>query len=504
MVRPLLTLAVIAVCACAPVPGAAGGEPHVIECSTTVPCAAGKTCLATGLCATTCSSDAACPGGKCSAAGGCVATTGCGGSLDCAVGTVCGNSVCVAPCTATSCLAGERCTTSGRCLPGPGADANTGAGAKDAGGIDVFPEGNSCGGERYAATAVEANFLIVLDHSGSMKELVGGKPKWTTAVEALRSVTTTHQSTVRFGLQIFSMANPACFVGKVDVPVDTMQAAAISAALPSIADGKSTPIGGALHAAAANQGIRDSARSNNVLLVTDGEENCNGTPVDEVKRLFGSGVKTYVVGFGGQVNASMLSQMATQGGTARPSAVKYYQADDPNGLTAAFGAITNGALACDVRLVVAPPDPSLISVYVNGVLQSRDPGRKNGWEYSPDGRRVTLYGGTCSVLTQNPQANVTIVYGCPDGTLVPGGPGGRCTAPSQCGSGRCVANFCVAPALADGSACVTNGDCRSGFCIDGFCGTPAGGGKPVGATCANDAECDSTICLSGFCTSPIN
>ncbi len=308
---------------------------------------------------------------------------------------------------------------------------------------------------------------------------------------------------MRFGLQMFSAANPACFVGKVDVPVGDKTATAISQALPAKADGKNTPIGGALHLAASNMGILDAARSNNVLLVTDGKENCNGQPVNEVKKLFAAGIKTYVVGFGGEVDATGLSSMATQGGTARSAATKYYQADDPAGLTTAFNAIANGAMNCDLKLSVAPPDATKIYVYVNGILQARDTSRRNGWDYLSEGNRVLLSGGTCGVLTQNPNAKVTIVYGCPDGTLVPGGPGSVCSVADQCGSGRCSGGVCVAPALPDGSVCATNGDCASGQCTAGFCETP-NTGKPVGSACKANSECQSNECFNGFCTSPIN
>ena len=130
------------------------------------------------------------------------------------------------------------------------------------------------------------------------------------------------------------------------------------------------------------------------------------------------GIKTYVVGFGNEVNAQNLSEMAVSGGTARNAMPRYFQADSPAELTSAFGAIAQGAVGCDFKLGKTPPDPSKIFVSVNGQLIPRDPNRVAGWEYTAGSDRVTLYGPACDVVVNQPGSQVSLVYGCADPSLV--------------------------------------------------------------------------------------
>lgn len=311
-------------------------------------------------------------------------------------------------------------------------DGQNGSSMPDGGGISDGGS-DSCGGELFQATRVQANFLIVLDHSGSMMSSVGGAPKWSSAVSAVTGITQQYDGDIRFGLQLFSFASSKCSAGKIDVPVGDGNSSAISNALPSDADGSGTPIAGALEVARQSPGLADTTRSNNVLLITDGEENCNGDPVQQVEALFSAGVKTYVVGFGSSVDATMLSQMATAGGTALNGTRKYYQADDLASLQSALSQVAQGAIGCDFQLQDVPPDPSKIYVYVNGQLQTHDASKQNGWEYAESSNRLTLYGATCGVVANDANAKVSIVYGCPDGTLVEGGGNGGTSDPSDGG-----------------------------------------------------------------------
>ena len=350
-------------------------------------CAPSAMCLA-GSCVPKCASDSQClPTERCSTAGGCVLKGGCGVSADCAAGL--------------SCVAGGVCSAS-----------------------DAGPA--SCGGELFKSTKVQANFLIVLDRSASMEEMAGSTSKWWAASAAVQSVTSKNDQAVRFGLALYpGIAGTArCQTGSVVVPIGDTKAATIAATLPADAVGNSTPIAASLEVASAAPELTDATRANFVLLVTDGQENCGGNPTIPVQQMFARGIKTYVVGFGAAVNGAGLAQLATVGGTARAGAVKYYQADDPASLNTAMAAIAAGAMGCDFALAKAPPDPSKVYVYVNGQLAAHDPARTNGWEYTPATSRLTLYGPTCDAVSA-PTARVSIVYGCPDLTLIEGGGDGK-------------------------------------------------------------------------------
>ncbi len=360
-------------------------------CTTNAQCATAEICLPSGLCASTCMSDAQCSADHKCSAGGCVSRNGgCATNADCTQPQVC--------------LSGGSCGT-------PSSSVTIGHGA----------DGGSCGGQKYEATRTEANMLIVLDHSGSMMEVVGGAPKWTAAVGAVKALTQANPD-VRFGFQYFSLSSAQCQAGSVQVPIGAGTAAAIAQALPARADGNGTPIAGALDVAAAAPGLDDTTRANYVLLITDGKENCGGNPVTKVQGLFTKHVKSWVVGFGGDVDQNTLNQMAIKGGTARLDARRYYQADDPNELSQALSAIANGSIGCDFGLAQVPPDATKLFVAIDGQFVPRDSAHVTGYDYSAATNRLTLYGPACDALANTVGAKLSIIYGCPDDTLVETGP----------------------------------------------------------------------------------
>lgn len=365
------------------------------RCTADSQCGDGMACAPSGACFPRCSSGGQCSAGEtCSSAGVCVSPTrGCAVTADCKAGFV--------------------CATGGTCM------ATTGAG----GGA------GSCGGEKFGHTPTEANVLIVLDRSCSMEErITPTETKWMSATGAVRQVTAQNISSLRFGLQMFSQYGQRCSPGQIDVWVGANNVGAISQALPARADGSMTPIGAALNVAANSGQLADPTRANFVLLVTDGIENCGGAPVNEVQGLFMRGVKTYTVGFGNAVDANRLNEMAVRGGTARATLPRYFQADSPTDLQAALRSITAGATTCDYRLAQTPPDPTKLHVAVDGQFFPRDPSRTAGWDYDAAGNRVILYGPACDVIAQRPGAKVSVIYGCPDDTLIEVGTGGRLDA----------------------------------------------------------------------------
>ncbi len=487
---------------------AAGCANAGAQCDAITDCAVQQVCLIRSqACAAACTSDAQCSGGqKCSGGGGCVAASTCGSDLDCKAGQVCGKSgACEAPCTAASCTANETCGSAGHCVAAatPGTGGTPGNPGGTPGGIEPPP---SCGGEAFASSAVNANFLILFDKSGSMTELVSGVTKWSAAVKAVNALAAQHASKMRFGMTLFPVGDTnatACQVAPMSVPIADNSASAIASALAAANPGGKTPLGAVLTTAQSVSELTDPTRANYVLLATDGMETCGGRPVDEVTKLFGKNIKTYVLGFGAGVSASTLTEMAVAGGTARAAAPRYFQVDDPAALSASLDAIVRGVQGCDFTLVKAPPDINKVFVFVNGQVASHDPNKQNGWEYFPGNNRITLYGSACEQISRTPGSRVSLVYGCPDPTVITGGPGQACTTGTQCISGQCTSGACVGgtPGKANGSPCTVNDQCESQKCVNGICegAQPPGGGLPNGAPCTTSSECTSGLCSAGTC-----
>ncbi|MCG8555856.1 MAG: SUMF1/EgtB/PvdO family nonheme iron enzyme [Proteobacteria bacterium] len=84
-----------------------------------------------------------------------------------------------------------------------------------------------------------------------------------------------------------------------------------------------------------------SCRGYNVILLTDGEETCSGSPATEAAALLGAGIKTYVVGLA--IASSNLNQIAASGGTGTA-----YFAGDQAQLSAALAQIVADSLLTEV------------------------------------------------------------------------------------------------------------------------------------------------------------
>lgn len=393
-------------------------------CTSSAQCQPTQRCLPSGLCARTCTKQADCLSTeKCSSSGGCVSLSGgCGSNSDCSVGQ--------------TCQSGGICGSSGS---GGGTGNGGGTGFDEGGGGGMGQGGGQCG-ETFTSTGVGANLMIVLDKSRSMDQSVAGVKKWAAATSAVNQMTSTNSS-IHFGLEMFS-ANQECSAGSIVVPIGANTAAAIQSALPASADGSKTQIAGGITVGGTDTALADLTRSNGIVLITDGMQNCNGTtfvgeqgniddPVAAVQTLFARNpsVRTWVVGFGSVggsdgVDPVKLTDMAVKGGTARLTTPRYYQANVPADLQAALAAISNAAQGCSFKLTQTPSDLSKLFIAISGQLVPRDTTRVSGWDFDPATNMVTLYGPACDALANTPGAKLSVQYGCSDGFIEGGGDGG--------------------------------------------------------------------------------
>ncbi|MBI5529137.1 MAG: VWA domain-containing protein [Deltaproteobacteria bacterium] len=193
------------------------------------------------------------------------------------------------------------------------------------------------------------NMLIVLDISGSMQDPPvaggGGPSKFSVARTAIQSALSIYGNKVRFGLALFPW-DTDCGEGSVRVPAGESTSAAITAELDKVDLYGATPIAATLNKVASEPSIRDQARRNFVLLITDGNDTCaadlENDPVNAAAALYASGIGVIVVGFGGEVDPNVLSNMARAGGYPRQGVPIYHQADSAADLSAALKEIIEG------------------------------------------------------------------------------------------------------------------------------------------------------------------
>jgi hypothetical protein len=285
--------------------------------------------------------------------------------------------------------------------------------------------------------------LLVLDRSASMEYSISEDCFCTTPVSAggplcadttncatrwqavQTAVTDTLVSAtgVNWGLKLFSTPTGSqCSVSSsVEVPIGADTADAVRSQIQSAALGIGTPTAAALTAATAYLKTLADSNPKTILLATDGEPNCGGTPASvNIVDLTGAaaaaamantaGFPVYVIGIG--PNLDNLTQLARSGGTG-----DYYPVTSSQQLADAFTAIGKLVTPCTFMLSSTPPDANNIGVYLDKALVPKDD--INGWSFGASAQTIVLNGGTCDKVTSGTASTVQVVFGCPGGPPLP-------------------------------------------------------------------------------------
>ncbi|MET0342427.1 MAG: vWA domain-containing protein [Polyangiales bacterium] len=282
-----------------------------------------------------------------------------------------------------------------------------------------------CGKSDTDVAPVVPDMLIVLDRSGSM--MTPARPglqavdRWNPSVKGVKTLTTTFDKTISFGLMVFPNEAALCAPGDVRVPVGKQSAAKISTALDGMLPSGGTPTGETMQRALQSFG-GSSSNPRYVVLVTDGQPTCPssiGTTINPaalasdkqlaigaIDALAKANIKTFVIGYDAQLDpafAGALNEFAAAGGTK-----KYYPVQDEKSLSAAFGEITKTIRSCDFKLKEWIDDPRYVTVSLNGQkLVFNDP---NGWSFKD--QVITLVGASCARYQENATHKVSIRLEC--------------------------------------------------------------------------------------------
>jgi hypothetical protein len=289
-----------------------------------------------------------------------------------------------------------------------------------------------CGSEAFDLTYVAPNFIIVLDRSCSMDKptVTGGPTKWTSAVGSLNHVLATHATDIDWGLTLFpDKTGVSCGQDAIPIPIGAGNASTIQSMLTNALQATDplfpsnpcvTNIDTALIQAATDPALASTTKTSYVMLVTDGaQSSCTvggGDAGSEaaITDLLAHDVKTFVVGFGGAVDAAQLDKFAMLGGTAQTGTPKYYKADTAQQLDQVFQSIADLVISCEYTIDPAPPDIDQTYVFFeNQELVPRDATHTSGWDYDPATMKVTLYGAYCDRLQSKQVDDVDVVFGCP-------------------------------------------------------------------------------------------
>jgi len=198
--------------------------------------------------------------------------------------------------------------------------------------------------------AAESNLLFVLDSSGSMWGQVDGVAKITTAKTVLNRLMGDLPKNTSAGLMVYGhREKSSCQDVQLIAPLGGAQSRATADALNGIKPLGKTPIAYALGEAQFAFDNAAPGASNNVVLISDGIETCDGDPCAVAARLASQNVnvKVHVVGF--DIAAKDRKQLEC---IAEKGKGKYFSADSTEGFSE--------AVAEAVKIVAAtqPPEPA--------------------------------------------------------------------------------------------------------------------------------------------------
>jgi MYXO-CTERM domain-containing protein len=373
------------------------------------------------------------------------------------------------------------------------------------------------------------NLMFILDRSGSMAaDPQGGvtvPSKWQLAQQAIKATVDKYAYRLPLGLEMFtslSLTDPGCYA---DTHIDVQPAhgtgmqilGTVMAATP--ADGTNT--GEAIKRAYTDvPALQDPQRVQFIVLITDGDPNCNTGDlsgmatytVSEIQHAasLNPPIHTFVIGFDGSggVNPDNLNKMANAGGEPIPGCQGtqgspcYYSAQNAQQFLNAVDMIVG-------QLIVGGVNGCDDSCFAVGNACAQGQACLfAGTEAAcfPEGCFATPcpQGQVCGLIGQTPTCRPDQCAGvvCPSGQYCKQGvctalcP--TCAAGQVCTDGLCTPDFCANAQCAMGQVCdPSNGDCVENMCLGRMpiC-LPQLQCDPVTGQCADD-PCRLLVCPSG-------
>ena len=229
----------------------------------------------------------------------------------------------------------------------------------------------------YQSASAQNNVMLIIDASGSMKEKVDGKTRISVAKEVVGDALGKLPADTNLGLMVYGHRRAKdCTDIELVSPIGAEKAAMLSEMVSKLDAKGETPIAEALNEAAKSFKVF-KGQQNQIILVTDGLEECKGDPCAAAKSLKDAGldVAVNIVGFTLNDDKAKQLQCVTDltGG-------KYYSATNAAALTEAMQAVQKQV---EETVIVQEAKPTM----GDNLLAEKNGGRL---EYAPNDHWATL------------------------------------------------------------------------------------------------------------------
>lgn len=371
---------------------------------------------------------------------------------------------------------------------------------------------------------LDPNVYIMLDISGSMNWAVDGsgnpppgQSRWELALDGLEQMATELHDEARFGVGSFPAPGSSCSPGFEHLlDMGDHSASTLQSEFGALSPSGGTPTTRGLRYVRDNQlwsdplDPFDDQRVKTVLLVTDGEPNCDpdghwgdaavDNVVSTIETITAQDIPTHVLGFAH--NTGSLEAFAQAGDTGT-----HFLADDADSLVDAIRDVVELLISCTYALEPAPEDPDKLWMKVDGDYMDDD-----DLTYDDTTQTLTLSDTACDYVRSidADQLQIEFEMGC-ESDCVPEDPAGMCDMwYESCGEPICIP---CEPEVCDGEdnncsgvaddpcpdcalfeqACETDEDCCEPFVCteEGICGHDC---YPIGAPCTENDDCCSEMC----------
>ena len=218
---------------------------------------------------------------------------------------------------------------------------------------------------RGICAANQTNIELLIDDSGSMAQRVGGQSKIAIAKEVLSGLVQDLPSDAQVAVRTYGRQQPSskhdCSDMELMIPFGQNSAARVLPGVQALKPNGMTPIAASLQTAAKDFAGKDG-QNNIIVLLSDGEEDCNGDPCATSKAVREAGIHLQVNVIGFNVKDKERTQLEC---IANAGGGKYYDAKNASELKVAAAEVKQN--------IAAPPPPPAPTVTPTPFVKPAEP-----------------------------------------------------------------------------------------------------------------------------------